>query len=465
MTCVEAAAGDVLVLRDGLVHADPGAPAVRRHLVVRDGRITDVLDPAGPAPPGSRVVDVAGQHLVAGVVDSHCHLGDDDVAWLLLQHGVTAVRDMWGSPFSLRWRDEVATGTRTAPRVLAASPLLDGPVGGEPRYPNLRPVTSPEEAAARARQHLVDGYDLLKVYSGLTPAALRAVCDEARRADVPVVGHVPTGMTWDEALTAGMSGFEHLVEIQAGNLVGDGGRSRPAGLPMAERVAQWSEDFDADAVRRLADRLAAAGATVCPTLVVWGRLDATEAELRARQPDPLDDVPAAAVARWHRGALRHDDPAQLRTLVQQQQELVLRCTGLLAEHGVRLVVGTDAGSVWTVPGHALREELALLSDAGLSSAQVLQAAVAAPAEAWPDLPCSPGRLRPGAAADLLVLDADPLADPLALTRPTAVVVGGELLERAVLDERVEDRRARLDELAELDDDRVGPMARASWWSR
>jgi imidazolonepropionase-like amidohydrolase len=97
------------------------------------------------------------------------------------------------------------------------------------------------------------------------------------------------------------------------------------------------------------------------------------------------------------------------------------------------VAGTDAGSVLIYPGFSLHEELALLvRDGGLTPAQALWAATGEPARMFGRF-STEGSVAAGKRADLVLLDADPLADIGATRRIRAVVHAGRLLDRTSLD--------------------------------
>ena len=100
--------------------------------------------------------------------------------------------------------------------------------------------------------------------------------------------------------------------------------------------------------------------------------------------------------------------------------------GVRAAHkaGVRIATGTDAGTPFnTHERFAL--ELVYLTEAGLSRTEALAAAtsVAADVVGRPKA----GRVTPGAWADLVVVDGDPLKDLQVLQRPKAVWVRGARL--------------------------------------
>lgn len=92
----------------------------------------------------------------------------------------------------------------------------------------------------------------------------------------------------------------------------------------------------------------------------------------------------------------------------------------LADRGVRLITGTDAGMG---PFDNFPQVLRRLAEWGFSPEQIIQLATADTAEAI-DLARSTGRVAPGFIADLLVVAADPLAELSALEQPELVVAQG-----------------------------------------
>jgi imidazolonepropionase-like amidohydrolase len=110
--------------------------------------------------------------------------------------------------------------------------------------------------------------------------------------------------------------------------------------------------------------------------------------------------------------------------------------------GVTIVMGTDAGNIGTLHGPSVFREMALMRDAGLTPLQVLRSATTNGAKAMgrDDL----GAIAPGKLADLVLLDADPLADVANLSHAVHVVKGGVVydLEGADRPHSLVDRDAR-----------------------
>jgi imidazolonepropionase-like amidohydrolase len=102
-------------------------------------------------------------------------------------------------------------------------------------------------------------------------------------------------------------------------------------------------------------------------------------------------------------------------------------------------VGFLAGCDGLVPGFCLHDELEWMTNAGLTPLEALRTATVNPA-AFLGRQASQGTVEPGKRADLVLLDADPLADIRHTRRIAAVIVRGRLLDRPALDRIVASHR-------------------------
>jgi imidazolonepropionase-like amidohydrolase len=100
--------------------------------------------------------------------------------------------------------------------------------------------------------------------------------------------------------------------------------------------------------------------------------------------------------------------------------------------GGTIGVASGAGkNGWPVPGLSVHHELALLVAAGLTPAEAIRAATMG-AAATLGSSRTLGQVQPGAAADLLIVEGDPLADITALRKITHVLRAGEVLDPKAL---------------------------------
>ena len=200
---------------------DPGGTATRRDttVVVTGDRISEIGSTGEVRiPAGARVVDAAGKYMIPGLWDMHAHMFThrrDAFFPLYAVAGVTAVRDMnTAVPMAdiEERRQGLAAGTLIGPRLIAvAGPLIAGPAG-EGRFPPQCIVATPAEARAAVVTRKRMGVDFIKVHGGLSQDLLLAIADEARRQNLPLVGHAPG--TPEEASDAGLRSIEHNTGVR-----------------------------------------------------------------------------------------------------------------------------------------------------------------------------------------------------------------------------------------------------------
>jgi cytosine/adenosine deaminase-related metal-dependent hydrolase len=175
----------------------------------------DRISAIGPSattsvPADAKVIDATGQFLIPGLWDMHVHWYGRDTFTLFIANGVTSVRQMFGNSDLLRWRDQIAKGSLLGPRMVVASPIIDGP---EPIWPNSISVSNEEEGRKAVRRVKEWGADFVKVYALLPRDAYFGIAEEAKQQGITFVGHVPFSVSPGEASDAGQKSIEHLTGI------------------------------------------------------------------------------------------------------------------------------------------------------------------------------------------------------------------------------------------------------------
>ena len=160
----------------------------------------------------ARTFDGRGKFVIPGLWDMHTHIPDDNVGKnaylpLFIANGVTGIRVMEGSPELYRWRD-----AGSAPRMVVASPILDGQ---KTFLPDAVVVRNVDEASKAVRDAKHAGADFIKVYDNLSREAYFAITSEAKRLKIPVAGHLPVAVKPEEASNAGQISIEHLTGLNA----------------------------------------------------------------------------------------------------------------------------------------------------------------------------------------------------------------------------------------------------------
>jgi imidazolonepropionase-like amidohydrolase len=219
----------VIALAHGSLVDGTGASAIPNALlIIEQGRITSAgAFEAAAVPPEADLIDVSGCTLLPGFINAHVHGAYDEAtlrAWA--QGGVTTVRDLGANPsrplFAIR--DSLAAISACA-RLIAAGPLMTVP-GGYPMVPwgssAGLPVTSPEDAQAKAMQLLDAGADLLKialeggasfdrVIPMLSQEEAQAIVSVAHARQTRVSAHVLVAADLAKAIDAGVDDVAHMV--------------------------------------------------------------------------------------------------------------------------------------------------------------------------------------------------------------------------------------------------------------
>ena len=430
-----------LVISNVTVVNPTGRALANQSIVVRNARIAQV-GPAGSVrvPRGARTIDGRGLFAIPGLWDMHVHTvgrgSPTHYAGLFLANGVTGVRDMGDDLRLLRaLRDSIARGSVLAPRLVYGG-RLDGP-GPRPGYALTlaRPADVPQALDSLMRARV----DFVKVPSTLTRELYDAIARAAQKRRLPVAGHVPFEVTMAHAAQAGQASIEHEDDLMAAC------GTRELAIKQRINAAARTDDLRiiapvmhaaADSLRAARDD-AACNATIralvrqrtwfTPTLIVYQPYARGFDSATVNDPR-LTYVPAALRQRWQntlQGRTAQDFAAVTAYFDLQR-------TAQLHRAGVRFLAGTDTPLPYVIPGFSLHDELELLTRAGLTPQQALQAATSNPAE-FLGMDESFGSIAPGKIADLVLLSADPLADVRNTRRVTAVVLNGRYLDRAELD--------------------------------
>jgi imidazolonepropionase-like amidohydrolase len=419
-----------------------GAPPVRDAVVLlRDGKI-ECAGPraACPVPAGVDTTDLAGLWITPGLVDAHVHFSQtgwadgrpdsldvrarhpyEKVVSGLQRHperfgrsylcsGVTAVFDVGGYAWTLNlpgWAEPNAE----VPRIAAAGPLLST-VDHWLNLPAERQflVVGDADAARTNVGYLAErGAAAVKVWYIVdadqpvekSAPAVRAAGEAARARNLPLIVHATGLAEAKEALRAGAKLLVHSVE------------DKPV------------DDELLDLARK-------SGAIYCPTLTVRGGYLRMYAGAAGRQAPAVDD-PNGCVDPETRAKVAETaqtaspvGPERVKALEArfgEGERIAAANLKRVAEAGIPIAMGTDAGNPLTLHGPAVYAEMEAMQAAGLTPLQVLTASTRGGARAMgreKDL----GTVEKGKLADLLIVAADPTADVANFRKVRWVVRGG-----------------------------------------
>lgn len=388
------AQGRQTVLRNATLFDGTGAPPrAGVDVLLADGRIAAIGGGASPRA-DAEVVDLGGRWLMPGIIDCHVHLtfnGDPDevsgaptvpapiLGWnasenarRTLEAGITTVRDLGArDAVNILLRNQIAAGKLPGPRVRAVGAAICM-TGGHGWWIG-RQADGADEIRKAVREQLRAGADAIKLIATggvmtpgvdprspqLTEEELCAGVEEAHKAFVRVGAHAQATAGIKNAIRAGVDSIEHGIYL------------------------------DDEAIALMKER----GTFLVPTLVAPENIS---------RYGIAAGIPAYMVEKSDRAREAH----------RESFRKALRA-------GVRIAMGTDAGTPFNRHGRNA-EEIALMVACGMSPTEALLAATRHAADLL-DILADTGTIEPGKAADLLIVDDDPLMDIRILCTPEKIV--------------------------------------------
>jgi hypothetical protein len=381
----------------------------KQTVVVADGTIV-ALGPSRHAkvPADAVTIDGRGRYLIPGLTDAHVHLFTAPELSLYVANGVTAVFNLNGTPAHLGWKNAVAAGRMTGPAIYSTGPTF-------------MTKRSRDEAVAAVGEQAAAGYDGVKIYNGVGVDEYGALVASAKARQMLVIGHVPREAGAEAALRAGQS-IAHAEEFVYSyfNPKGDG---EFAGIV-----------FDESRIPALASLVASSGVVVVPTISTFRDiiLQATRLEKYLHNPrlaylHPGIRATLQPGTNRYDGRYSADDLRQLKHALPFQRKLVRA----LDAAGVPLLAGSDATAIGPVAGFSLHEELAELVTSGLTPYDALRTATVNPARYLRRLDRY-GTVEVGKAADLVLIEGNPLQDIRSTARIAGVMRNGAWHDAAAL---------------------------------
>ena len=396
-------------------------------VIVDDGVIT-AIGPVDDVPilKGTTVIDGTDRYLMPGLAEMHAHVPDAGSSELnryfslYVANGVTTIRGMLGQPSHLGLRQDLLDGKTFGPRLVTSGPSLNG-----------RSVSGASHARQLVEEQHAAGYDFIKVHPGLSSAEFEALAEAANGLGMPYAGHVPVAAGVQRALELNMNTIDHLdgyfVALLPASSGGSGGYGGFFDVMLAD-------ELDTDRIAEIARATAAAGTWNVPTEVLIEQLvdETPVSELRNR-PE-MRYMPQATVQRWSESkaetlAESGFDPVVAARAIELRRRLILE----LHRAGAGLLLGSDSPQVFNVPGFATHRELDVLVAAGLTPYEALRTGTTAVAEF---LGSNTGIVAVGREADLMLLNANPLADISNSHRIHGVMLRGTWYSAAALERRL-----------------------------
>lgn len=422
--------------------------------IVIDGEvITEIKSGKAAIPVGATVIDGSGKFLIPGMTDAHVHFFQNgglyarpdaiDLRSLMpyqkeiksshdnfspalrryLANGITTVIDPGATYHFLKHKQELARQKQAA-TVFMSGPLLTTylpevykDLGDDAPF---HLVQTPDDARKMVREQLAHKPDFIKIWyiangEGKDMEAtarkylpvVQAIIDESHKNNIKVAVHATELFT---ATLSAESGCDYLVHSVEDQLVPDS----------------------------FVQLLKKKNVVLCPTLVVsdgyedtFGqKLNISNHDLRMADPHQLGSL----LDLKHLADTALVNAYRKYTVSEKQVKRVLEANNIcmknlkkLADAGVTIATGTDAGNIGTLHASSYLDEILRMREAGLSNWQILEASTFGGAKVLGRQQLS-GSISKGKKADLVLLDADPSANIENVTKISKVIHNGVVLE-------------------------------------
>jgi imidazolonepropionase-like amidohydrolase len=412
-----------LIVRNATVIEGNGTPASGpKDIVIENGQISEIvsLDPGAAQRPGFKrpesdvQIDATGKYVMPGLINLHGHVQEERGGIpqpleyelkLWLACGITTVRDV-GSNLerTLALRRESAEGTVAAPRIFVYPFFMSSPA---PR--------NASEARARVRELKAKGADGIKILD-IYRDVMAAMEDEAHQLGLRVAHHGGVAETnaWDD-IKFGTTSIEHWYGIPDAALE-NGVQNFPAGYNYNNEVDRfryagrlWRE-ANWDRLMKVLDAMVAAHVAWDPTLDIY---EASRDVQRARTQPWFADYLHPALEEFFRpnpashGSYFSNWTSTDEAYWKENYRIWMSALREFDRRGGLIGLGEDAGYIYQMYGFGLIRGMELHQEAGFHPIKVIQQATSNGAQILGQ-ENRLGRVRAGYAADMLVVNGNPL---------------------------------------------------------
>jgi imidazolonepropionase-like amidohydrolase len=452
-----AESADILIRHAAVVDVGNGRVLADQAVVTSGDRIVALGRDAAIAKSwqAARTLDAQGRYLIPGLWDMHVHFGGGPeliaenraLLPLYIAHGITTIRDCSGDlpDEVLAWRGEIARGALFGPTLLSSGPKIEGI---KPVWKGTLETGSEADVDAALKKLLGLQVDFVKITdSTLKPELFLYAVRKAHAAGLRTSGHIPMAITVRQAVDAGLSSIEHLDYAFDAGVKDEASIAAEFAAGRIDRVEanrRLDAGFDRATALQAYRYLASKKVSVTPTLnggriIAWLDRDTHANDEYLRYIGPK-------LRKTYEWRIQRAAQADAAAIEQRHRHFdrVAAVLPMLQEAGVTIMAGTDAGFLnsFNYPGIGLHDELALYVEKGLTPTQALSAATRA-GPAWFGKLDRYGAIAVGKAADLVLLERNPLQDITATRAIRTVILRGSIHEREDLDRMLSEAQAKV----------------------
>lgn len=383
-------------------------------------------------PKGATVINAKGKYVIPGLADMHMHIDHPDVLKVNLAFGITTVMNYRGLPEHLLLREKARRNQIFSPSIYTTGDYMEGYPG---TMPGFQCFTHPEEAREAVRKNKEMGYDFIKVYRNLDTLLHKAICDEAKKNDLAVVGHLSPKIGLEQSLSAGQKVIAHAEEV----------------------MYFFNNENDSTRIDDLIGLFKTYGTTFTPNLTILKSLPIQVTGLDSiNAQEHMKFLQPAIFQSWRKSYNVNFGRGKVwAKFMTQRSRFLQHLTNELRKNGIQILASTDAPTSGAFPGIAVHQELEEFVKIGFTPYEALKTATIEPGK-FIQKYLGPqekfGIVKEGYRADLLLLEKNPLVDIKNTNTISSVVKRGQWYPQDSIDQELH----RLNELYQ----EVGPRVKS-----
>jgi imidazolonepropionase-like amidohydrolase len=397
---------------------------IKNQTVVINGRNISIISPSEGLEFDSEatLIDGTGKFLIPGLAEMHGHVPPTDppsnaprymnmeyvenTLFLYTAAGITTVRGMLGWANQLELKDKVASGELIGPSLYLAGPSFNG-----------NSINSVEEASKKVIEQKEEGWDLLKIHPGLTLDEYDAMAETANNIGITFGGHIPSDVGIIHAIEMGQETIDHM----------DG---------YVSYLDNYSGKELDEKIHELLTLTRENNVWIVPTQALWETILGAADYESLKNYDELKYIPENLLSGYNAWTNRLlSNPNFNPEDAKNHAALRLRLLSEMNKSGIKILMGTDAPQLYSVPGFSIHRELEKMSAAGMSPYEILVTGTRNVGEYFSSKD-NFGTIEVGKRADLILVDQNPLDDISNLKNHSGVMVAGRWLSKDFISEKL-----------------------------
>lgn len=443
---------DRLIIRGVHLIDGTGSPATGPvDIVVEGNKIAQIRTVGYPGLPinesrrpqadeNTREIDASGMYLLPGFIDMHAHTGGnaqgttpDYVYKLWLAHGITTIREPGsfnGMDWTIRHRELSKKNEITAPRISAWIGFGQGADG---------PIINEKQARDWVKMIDERGADGIKFF-GASPEVYAAAIDEANKRGLgTMTHHAQTRVVYNNVLQSarlGLTSMTHWYGLPEAmfddkiiqdypldyNYNNEQHRFEEAGRLWAQAAKPGSVTWN-----NVMEELVELDFTINPTFTIYEASRNLMAQRRAEWHEKYT-LPSLwrfyAPSRISHGSYWLDWGTEQEIAWKENYRLWMQFVNEFKNKGGRVTLGSDAGYIYKLYGFAYIQEMEMMREAGFHPLEIFQSASLKAAEVL-GRDHELGTIEVGKLADMVLVDANPMANLKVLYGTGAIFVDEE----------------------------------------